>query len=111
MEQSFVPCSSGLKPMDRIRAVYKDNIFFAKIFYDIQYLKGRCRKEADRLFSEACGDRTRGNGFKPREGRFRLDIRNKSFIVRPWRHWNRLPRGCCPEVDAPSLETFKARLD
>ena len=37
-----------------------------------------------------------------------MDIRKNYFTVRVVRHWNRLPREM---VNAPSLETFKARLD
>jgi len=47
------------------------------------------------------------NGFKLKEGRFRLGLRKKYFTVRVVKHWNKLPREV---LDAPSLETFKARL-
>ncbi|KFW73535.1 hypothetical protein AS28_12077, partial [Pygoscelis adeliae] len=73
-----------------------------------QYLKGAYKKDGDRLFSRACCDRTRGNHFKLKEGRYRLDIRKKFFTLRVVKHWQRLPREA---VDAPSQETFKVRLD
>jgi len=69
---------------------------------------GAYRKNGENLFIRACCDRTRHNGFKLREGRFRLDIRKKFFTMRVVKHRNRLPREA---VEAPSLETFKARLE
>ena len=72
------------------------------------YLNEAYKKGGDKLFSMACCERTRGNSFKVKEGRFRLDIRKKFFTVRVVKSWIRLPREV---VDAPSLETFKVRLD
>ena len=73
-----------------------------------QYLKGAYKQEGERLFMRVDGDRTRGNGFKVGQGRFRLDIRRKFFTQRVVTHWNRLPKEA---VDAPSMEAFKVRLD
>ena len=47
-----------------------------------RYLKGAYKEDGDKLFSRAYCDRTRGNGFKLKEGSFRLDIRKKFFTVR-----------------------------
>jgi len=57
-----------------------------------QYLKGAYKQEGKQLFTRLDSNRTRGNGFKLRQGR----------------HWNRLPKEV---VDAPSREASKARLD
>ena len=53
---------------------------------DFQCLKGSYKKDGDRLFSRACCDRTRSNGFKLEESRFRLDIRKNFFTVRVLKH-------------------------
>ncbi|GAB0187269.1 mitochondrial enolase superfamily member 1 [Grus japonensis] len=37
-----------------------------------QYLKGAYREDGEGLFIRECSDRTRGNGFKLKEGRFRI---------------------------------------
>ena len=105
----------GMEPLsheDRLRELglfsLEKKRFWAYLIAAFQYLKGSCKKEEDRLFSRICSDRTRGNGFKLEQGRFRLNIGqmffyckgNRNRLLRevvmshPWRHsrsgWMRL---------------------
>ena len=74
-----------------------------------QDLKGASKQEGRQLFERGDKSRTRGNGLKLKEKRFRVDIRGKFFTVRVVRCWN-----SCPErlwMPRPSLDVCRAWLD
>ncbi|KFQ63745.1 hypothetical protein N334_12405, partial [Pelecanus crispus] len=97
---------------DRLRELGLFSLEKRRLWGDLiaafQSLKGAYRKDGDNLFSKACCDRTRNNGFKLKKNRFSLDIRKKFFTMRVVKHWHRFPGEV---VEAPSLEIFKVRLD
>jgi len=73
-----------------------------------KYLKGGWKEDRARLFSVVPSARTGGSGHNLKRRRFRLNIRKHVFTVRMTEHWRRLPR---KDVEPPSLEEFRSRLD
>ena len=71
-------------------------------------MKGAYKQKGDGHFTWSDSDRTRENGLKLKEERFRLEFRKKFSTQRLVRCWSVLQREV---VDAPSLEAFKAKLD
>lgn len=72
-----------------------------EIMMAFQKLKRTYEKDGHRLFSRACWNGTRGNGFRLKEDR--LDIRKMFFAMRMIKYWTRLRREV---VDISCLETF-----
>jgi len=66
-----------------------------------KYLKCGSQRDMANLFSEVCGERTRGNGHKLEHNKFCISMQRNFFIVRMMEHWNRLTR---ETMDFPSLE-------
>ncbi|PKU49233.1 hypothetical protein llap_418 [Limosa lapponica baueri] len=75
---------------DRLRELglfsLKKKRLWGHLIAAFQYLRGTYRRDGEGLFITECKEKTKGNGFKLKEGRFRLDTRKKFFTVRVVRH-------------------------
>ena len=71
------------------------------------FMKGSCDEDGFGLFSQVT-NRTRGNGHKLYQRRFRLDHKEKLFLSESGQALEWLPREV---VESPSLAVFKRRLD
>lgn len=65
---------------------------------------GKSKKDS----AKNCNDRTGSNGYKPKEGKFMLEIWKKFFTMRTIRHWNRLLQG--QVVAAPNLGSVPGQV-
>ena len=60
-----------------------------------QYLKRAYKQEGEWLFMRVDSDRTRGNGFKLRQGKFRLDVRREFFTQKGGDTLEQVAQGGC----------------
>lgn len=91
--------------MERIWIIQEAEKVLGGLIAAFQHLRDR-----ERLFTRTWSDRTRGNGFRLKDNRFRLDIRIFFFFLtlKMMKHWDGLTREV---LHAPPLSEFKARLD
>lgn len=75
----------------------------------LQYIKQAFKKDGERLFVRACNGRREDNGFKMKEGRYRLDIRKKLFKQKKSFSLRlvRLPKEA---VDVLSVQLFEGQV-
>lgn len=63
---------------DRLR-IYILFSFVGKVLTASCYQKGPYKKTGEEFFRRGCSDRTRGDGFRLKKGRFRLKKKNSSL--------------------------------
>lgn len=63
-----------------------------RAYCSLSVLEGHLQERWTASFQQVYCDRTRGNLFKLKKGRFRLDRRKRFFTIMVMSHWNRLPR-------------------
>ena len=76
--------SFSVNPVGKNRSLLEKRKLQGDLTVAFQYVKEAYKQEGERLFMRVYSDRTRGNGFKLRQGRFRLEILGRNFSRRGW---------------------------
>ncbi|KAK4820477.1 LOW QUALITY PROTEIN: hypothetical protein QYF61_027938, partial [Mycteria americana] len=82
LEQEAFPLGRWCEGASLTRVLREKRRLQGDLLAAFQYLQGLYKQAGGGLFTRACSDRTRGHGFKLKEGRFRLDVRKKCFTMR-----------------------------
>ena len=74
-----LPCEDRMRELDLF---LEKKRLGGDLIAAFQYLKGAYKQEGSQPFKRVDNSRTRGNGLKLKEGRFRLHVRGKFFTRR-----------------------------
>ena len=107
----LVPELRGLEYEERLRALKLPSLLYRRWRGDLieayKYLHNVYRVK-NSLLPLSDNTNTRGHSKKVKKSGFRLDCRRKFFSTRIINQWNALPKTV---AEAPSLNSFKGRLD
>ena len=107
----LIPGLQHLEYEERLRKLGLPTLVYRRHRGDMiqvfKYMTGKYNVETD-MFPPPTVNHTRGHKYKTQKQRCRLQVRQKFFSQRVVEKWNNLPESV---VLAPSLNSFKARLD
>ena len=108
----MVPEIKNLEYEDRLKALRLPSLLYRRRRGDLievyKYKQEIYNVKSEGLLPPSKYDRTRGHTYKLEKQSCRLDLRKKFFSLRVHTVWNQLPKEV---AEAPSLNSFKSRLD
>lgn len=108
----MVPELKEMEYEDRLRALNLPSLVYRRLRGDLieayKLTHGIYNVDSETILPKCKNDRTRGHKYKLEKRASRLDIRKNFYGLRVVGNWNSLPENV---VNAPSVNSFKGRLD